>query len=96
MAQLDYTLFDADNHYYETRDCFTRCIEPKYRDRAIRVEQENGHDVVYVGDERFTFLERLFFESAVKPGALREMLRNIASGEARGGDAAEPIRPEYI
>ena len=40
MAKLDYRLFDADNHYYEPRDCFTRHIEPTLRDRAIRVGAE--------------------------------------------------------
>ncbi len=34
-TDLDYGLFDADNHYYEPRDCFTRYIEPEFRDRAI-------------------------------------------------------------
>ena len=27
MAKLPYPLIDADNHYYETPDCFTRHIE---------------------------------------------------------------------
>ena len=27
MTGLDYLLFDADNHYYETPDCFSRYIE---------------------------------------------------------------------
>ena len=33
-------LFDVDNHYYETRDCFTRHIEPAMRERAVRVERD--------------------------------------------------------
>ena len=31
-------VFDADNHYYETRDCFTRYIEPKHRAKAVHVD----------------------------------------------------------
>ncbi len=45
MSELGYRLFDSDNHYYETRDCFTRHLPNRYRDIGIRVEQdEDGHD----------------------------------------------------
>jgi hypothetical protein len=36
-TRLGYPLFDADNHYYEPRDCFSRFIEPRHRDKAIHV-----------------------------------------------------------
>ena len=97
--QLGYGLFDADNHYYEPRDCYTRHIEPKFRDRAIHVEPDaDGHDVVLVGDRPFTFLRHMSFERASKPGALREMLRAMKSGAARTGEnrLSEAIRPEYV
>src|SRR5437660_950152 len=29
VQRLEYGLFDADNHYYEPRDCFTRHIAPQ-------------------------------------------------------------------
>ena len=35
MAKLPYPLIDADNHYYETPDCFTRHIESEYRDATL-------------------------------------------------------------
>ena len=35
MTAPDFPLFDADNHYYEPRDAFTRYIEPKHRELAI-------------------------------------------------------------
>ena len=55
MTSLGYEVFDADNHYYETRDCFTRYIEPKHRDKAVHVvKDENGRDRVMVGDKPFT------------------------------------------
>ena len=41
LMQLQYALYDADNHYYEPPDCYTRHIEPKFRDRAIHVEQDD-------------------------------------------------------
>ena len=36
MTTLPYALIDADNHYYETTDCFTRHIESAYADRTLR------------------------------------------------------------
>ena len=86
-------LFDADNHYYETRDCFTRHIEPRFRDRAIRVE---AGDRVFVGDRPFTFLENPFFETTVKPGSLRDMLRSLGRDDADAPDVREPIQPWYL
>ena len=97
--QLGYGLYDADNHYYEPPDCYTRHIEPKFRDRAIHVEQDDeGRDVVLVGDRPFTFLDHYSFERVARPGALREMLRTMKSEGARtsADDTSEPIRPEYI
>jgi len=96
--RLDYGLFDADNHYYEPRDCYTRHIDPKFRDRAIHVERDaDGHEVILVGERPFTFLRHHSFDRASKPGALREMLRNLKSGTTRSEDdgLSEEIRPEY-
>ena len=78
MAQLGFPLFDADNHYYEPRDAFTRHLEPSHRDRAIHVETDDrGRDRVMIGGRPFTFLENPFFETTAKPGSLREMLRML-------------------
>ena len=40
MAPLPYRTIDADNHYYETRDAFTRHIEPAYAERTFRVRTD--------------------------------------------------------
>jgi predicted TIM-barrel fold metal-dependent hydrolase len=96
---IDYGLFDADNHYYEPRDCFTRYIEPGLREKAIHTRIDaDGVERVYVGDRRFTVLEHRNFDTAVPPGALRKMLRAIKSGSAdiRGTDVEEPMQPEYV
>ncbi len=97
-------LCDADNHYYEPRDCYTRHIEARYADRVIRVVPgDGGHEQILVGDRPFTFLRHHSFETANRPGALREMLRNLKSGRVTdsatdGGDNSlvEPLQPEYV
>jgi hypothetical protein len=94
-----YGLHGSDNHYDEPRDCFTRHIEPKHRDKSIRVVADgDGHEVILVGDRTFNFLRHHSFDFASKPGALREMLQAMRSGAARTGESAtcEPVRPEYV
>ena len=96
MAPTDTPLFDADNHYYEPRDAFTRFIEPRFRDKAIHlVKAETGRDRVMIGDRPFTFLENAYTEQVTKPGALREMLRNLSSGNFSESEVREPLQPEY-
>jgi predicted TIM-barrel fold metal-dependent hydrolase len=97
-APIDYSLFDADNHYYETRDAFSGHIDPAYRDKAIRARiDDDGVERVYVGDRRFTFLEHRNFDTVVPPGALRKMLRSLKAGTAdiRGTDVEEPMQRAY-
>jgi predicted TIM-barrel fold metal-dependent hydrolase len=90
-------LWDADNHYYEPRDCFTRYIEPAMADRAIRVTTDpDGREVVLVGDRPFTFLVDPFLETTAKPGSLREMLRSMSSGRVQESSILEPVQPEYV
>ena len=78
MSQI---LFDADNHYYESRDAFTRHIDPAYRSRAVRpVRYEDGSEQILVGDRVFTYMAPQY-DRTLAPGALRERLRAIAGGE---------------
>ena len=75
-AELDYALFDADNHYYEPRDCFSRHIEAPFRDRAIRpVVRDDGREVLFFGDDELVF-PTVKFDKCEPPGALREILRS--------------------
>ncbi len=74
-------LFDADNHYWEATDCFTRHTPTAQLDEAIRLVGVQGDQTIFVGDRRFTFLADSFSEYVGKPGALREMLRTLKSGE---------------
>ena len=39
MTEHEYWLFDSDNHYYETPDCFSRHMEKAHADLAITASQ---------------------------------------------------------
>jgi predicted TIM-barrel fold metal-dependent hydrolase len=95
MTAPAYQLFDADNHYYETRDCFTRHLPARLHAKGVRIEADaSGRDRIFVGERPFTFLENWSFTRANKPGALRELLRQKDYRDA-SSEHAEPIRPEY-
>ena len=77
MPELGYALFDCDHHYYETRDSFTRYIEPAFRDQAVtQTRNDEGTEIVVVGDRPLTFLYgHDLYDHAGAPGSLKEKLR---------------------
>jgi predicted TIM-barrel fold metal-dependent hydrolase len=78
MAQLsrpDYPLIDADHHYYEPYDAFTRFIEPEFADRAVNVRvDDKGRGKLYFGDRQFRFMRVTQTDYIGAPGSLRKML----------------------
>jgi predicted TIM-barrel fold metal-dependent hydrolase len=97
---LGFPLVDADEHYYEPRDAFTRHMPKALRHLAIRVEGDpaaEGGERIVVGDRPFTFL-RANYDRVVRPGALREMLRTMKSGLADGvgSTVEEHVHPSYV
>ena len=91
---LPYALVDADNHYYEPRDAFTRHMPAASAHLAVHVDD---NDDIFIGDEPYVFL-RNNYDRVVKPGALKDMLRTLKSGhvDESGASSEEPIQPAYI
>ncbi|MEY2436083.1 MAG: hypothetical protein QOF97_919, partial [Acidimicrobiaceae bacterium] len=48
MAELDYRLFDADNHYYEATDAFTRHLDPAFAKRGMQWATIDGKERLLV------------------------------------------------
>jgi predicted TIM-barrel fold metal-dependent hydrolase len=66
---MDYQLIDADGHYYESDDCFSRHIEPERKHATVRVERhDDGLGRVYIGNKR-TFMSVMPGDYASAPGA---------------------------
>ena len=52
MADTDFdAIFDADNHYWEPSDAFTRHRSPKYQNRGVVLRELDGQ-LRYVIDGR--------------------------------------------
>jgi predicted TIM-barrel fold metal-dependent hydrolase len=99
MSRIAEGVFDCDTHIYEERDAATRYLPAEYHDRSIRpIKNENGEDVVLAGDRVATFNseEGLGFDRAYRPGSLREMLKQMGSGDPEERYQPEPMRPEYV
>lgn len=94
---LGFSTIDCDQHYYEPRDAFTRHMPAKQLPLAVRTELDaDGVEHTYVGDKLYTFT-RPFYDTAVKPGALRELLRSMKSGRvADSSSVVQPHEPEFV
>jgi predicted TIM-barrel fold metal-dependent hydrolase len=96
--KLDFAAFDADNHYYEAEDAFTRHIDPKMRRRAVQWAEVNGRKTLLVGGKVNRFIPNPTFDPVAKPGCLDEYFRgrNPEGKSIREifGEL-EPINPAY-
>lgn len=97
--ELDYRIVDADNHYYEPDDCFTRYLEPEFSNRAVRIVRGEGRFArVYLGEKRSEFFSVPPGEVTGPPGSLRDFL--LEKGESDGthmthGAICGATVPEY-
>jgi len=98
MSHVDFPAFDADNHYYEAEDAFTRHIDPKLQRRAMQWGELNGRKTLLVGGKVNRFIPNPTFDPVAKPGCLDEYFRgrNPQGKSIREvfGDL-EPINPAY-
>ena len=93
----DFAPIDADNHYYEPLDAFTRHLEPKYKDRGVKVVNDGRHTHLLIGGRVNRFVPNPTFDPIIVPGCLDLMFRGqIPDGvDPRTLMQVEPLRPEY-
>ena len=79
------TVIDCDSHIMEPADLWQRYLEPKYRDRAIRIEEEDGIEKLVIG-------ERVVLEGvlAALGGAHLDRVELFTDGRLRYADGCEP------
>jgi predicted TIM-barrel fold metal-dependent hydrolase len=84
---------DADNHYYESLDAFTRHLDPKFKRRGVQVVQNGSHTEILIGDRVNEFIPNPTFDPVIVPGCLDLQFRGqIPEGvEPRSLTRVEPI-----
>ncbi len=96
---VSFPVFDADNHYYEALDAFTRHLDPSMRKRTMQWAEIDGKTRLLVGGQVNRFIPNPTFERVSKPGALVDYFRAKAGvGDMRKAfGELDPIeeRPEY-
>jgi len=90
MPRPDYLINDADNHFYEPDDCFTRHIESRFVKRTVWIDRGgSGPSKMYVGDQRCNFFSVGAGDSIGGPGIMKAFLRGET--EEGGSPSLSPI-----
>jgi predicted TIM-barrel fold metal-dependent hydrolase len=77
----------------------TRYLPKEYLNRTIRpIPNAHNKDVVLAGSRIATFNseEGMGFDFAYRPGSLRQMLKEMASGDPNARYEPEPMKKEYL
>jgi predicted TIM-barrel fold metal-dependent hydrolase len=72
--QLDFPVFDADNHMYETTDAFTKYLPPEYAG-LIKYVQVDGRTKIAVNNVISDYIPNPTFAKVAAPGAQEEYFR---------------------
>jgi predicted TIM-barrel fold metal-dependent hydrolase len=94
---MDTRPIDADNHYYETLDAFTRHLDPTFKDRGVRPVQDGTRTYVLIGGKLNRFIPNPTFDPIIVPGCIDPLFRGqIPEGvDPRSLLQVEPLRAEY-
>jgi predicted TIM-barrel fold metal-dependent hydrolase len=96
---LGFEPIDADNHYYERLDAFTRHLDPKFAQRGVQVVSEGKRTYLLMGGRLNRFIPNPTFDPIIVPGCIDLMFRGqVPDGvDPRSLMQVEPLerRPEY-
>ncbi len=94
---LDHPVFDADNHYYEALDAFTRHLDPALGPRCVQWCEIDGRRYHVVGGRVSRAVTNPTFDPIAKPGAMKDYFRGNPDGRnpLEFLREREAIRPGY-
>lgn len=92
-----YAAIDADNHYYEPLDAFTRHLDPAFADRGVRIVTAGRRTRVLIGGTVNNFIPNPTFDPIIVPGCIDPLFRGqVPDGvDPRSLMQVEPLRTEY-
>jgi predicted TIM-barrel fold metal-dependent hydrolase len=94
---LGYRPFDADNHYYEALDAFSRHLDPQHATRVFQWSTIDGRTYPILGGKVFRGVKNATFDPVAFPGVLSDYFRGNPNGDnpLELLSRHEPIRPAY-
>ena len=97
MTELDYLAFDADNHYYEAPDAFTRHVPPEWQQRCVQWCEIDGRRYNVVGGKVSHAVVNPTWDPIAKPGALHQWFRGNPDNRSPMDmlKEREPLPAEY-
>jgi predicted TIM-barrel fold metal-dependent hydrolase len=97
MGEIDFDAFDADNHYYEAIDAFTRHLDPALGPRCVQWADIDGRKYHVVGGRISRAVVNATFNPIAKAGAMHDYFRGNPDQKSplEFLREREPIRPEY-
>ena len=97
MPLLDSPVFDADNHYYEALDAFTRHLDPALGPRVLQWVEIGGRRYHALAGQVSRAVSNPTFNPIAPAGALVDFFRGNPDGRPMHQlmGTPEPIRPEY-
>ena len=84
---MDFRPIDADNHYYEPLDAFTRHLDKKFKTRGVRPVLDGKHVQLLIGGRVNRFVPNPTFDPIIVPGCLDPLFRGQIP---EGVDPAHP------
>jgi predicted TIM-barrel fold metal-dependent hydrolase len=90
--ETPYSLFDADNHLYETQESLTKYL-PKQYQGAIQYVQVNGRTKIAVRGQISDYIPNPTFDVVARPGAMEEYFKvGNPDGKSRREIFGEPMK----
>src|SRR4051794_11426807 len=94
---MDARPIDADNHYYESLDAFTRHLDKRFRDRGVKPVQDGTRVALLIAGKVNRFVPNPTFDPIIVPGCLDPLFRGqIPEGvDPRSLPKVEPLPTYY-
>src|SRR5262249_23565434 len=81
VSEIDYLAVDADNHYYEALDAFTRYVEPAMQPRCVQWCEMKGRKYHVIGGRVSHAVVNPTFDPVAKAGAMHDYFRGNPDGK---------------
>jgi predicted TIM-barrel fold metal-dependent hydrolase len=89
--ELPYPVFDADHHFYETKEALTQFL-PENRKGVIDYIDVHGRTKIVVRGQITDYIPNPTFEVVARPGAQEEYFRSGAQGKSYREVMGKPIK----